>query len=549
MKIHHLPIFVSFSTICFTSCGEHPAVSINDNESLKQPVHFGQENPTLYPEMPVTQQNAVVALSTNYEETWEVYGYDSTFCTGAVISPHVILTSAHCLSVTDDNGMEIAVMDKTNISIHTGIDSQDQVSRHYELLDTVYKRNALGQNYWQAGDSANPYDYNLDVAVLILKEPIPDVEPLKLHHGRVDEIINQQVQSVGYGYADDNHDGEYNTKRWWTAQTFNGYQSRQLHVSGQTFSGVDHGDSGSPLIYDFGNGPEVIGNLSTGTITPSFMAYYTPVSVNEYWIRSFINKYDNPACQNVCQEDQCGEINGCPCGNCARNEDCINNSCVPVAPGEGGVCKIIDFKTSNSTCTSQKDCPDGYRCEATSNRFIKYCQKNCTPQSCAADDENSFCLPIYTGDGYEHFCIQENQPRCPSDAEIWGSCQMPDKTYGLCLPLLTQDEDEETLYCYSYCQVPRECNDNEYCEASAPKHDNTDTDDTDLEDTDVDNTDVDNTDVDNTDQAVENKTSGNNKNSKKGCNSQAGDASLPLAFLLATALTAIHRIKQSKIQL
>jgi len=170
-------------------------------------------------------------------------GVKYLYCSGTLIEPDVFLTASHC----------------TVAAAAYGADPHDA----YVTFDPVWDENATlhrGTYYINPNYGHDSHDLN-DVAVIILDEPITDIEPATLPTaGLLDEmkkdkqLKGQQFVTVGYGTLRDDKTGgphalgDYG-ERYFAEQTFQALKPYWLQISMNPSTGnggTCYGDSGGP---------------------------------------------------------------------------------------------------------------------------------------------------------------------------------------------------------------------------------------------------------------------------------------------------------------
>ncbi|RJO65775.1 MAG: hypothetical protein C4523_15385 [Myxococcales bacterium] len=395
-------------------------------DSAPQAIFYGGASPDLYTSMPTAQQNAVVAL-------WWKYYYQ-LFCSGTLVSPRVILTAAHCIR---QDGYTISPED---IEVHVGADASSPTAA-LAVQEVHYNTS------WD-GSERN------DVGVVILSYPYNGATPIQIKRGGVSGISGQYTQSVGFGMTQDSTDQNPNMRRYWTSMEVSYVDSSAITVDGNGQTGVAPGDSGGPLLYDFGQGIRVAGVASTSAEGWIYYANYASLGANEAWVQEWIDQFDNPECLSYCSGVECGEVQNCVCGGCERGYECVNHDCRAIQPGTGGVC--VTLSPSGDECDSDAECGAGRGCVQYEGD-VSECGEICGPEACSANDSDSFCLPLpLQGGGYLSLCL-ENSPRsCSTEG---ASCTTPDGRSGLCLQIY----EGEPKGCYGYCETVVTCPEGTAC--------------------------------------------------------------------------------------
>ena len=165
-------------------------------------------------------------------------GNNDVWCTGTLVSPTVFVTASHCTIFLTENGMDHDVY----VSFDAAVDESATLHR-----GTAHTNPGYG------GGQSDPGD----VAVIVLDEPITDIEPAHLPTaGLLDELSlrDQRFVTVGYGTVRDDKTKGFATLVWdpqrrWADQGFRSLTKAWLNLSMNPSTGnggTCYGDSGGP---------------------------------------------------------------------------------------------------------------------------------------------------------------------------------------------------------------------------------------------------------------------------------------------------------------
>jgi len=177
-------------------------------------------------------------------------GQGEAYCTAEIVSPHVVMTAAHCVDPSEvGSGAQFQVFlgsdvnnssQSSNMSLWLGVKET-----HY---DTTFDPNTL--------------DGGHDVGVVILSSAAP-VTPIAMNHTALTQsMIGQPLRLVGYGIDNggDQSGQSAGTKRV-VSTPLSSYDSLFINF-GDASSGTCEGDSGGPAFLTIG-GAEVIAGITS----------------------------------------------------------------------------------------------------------------------------------------------------------------------------------------------------------------------------------------------------------------------------------------------
>jgi MYXO-CTERM domain-containing protein len=220
------------------------------------------------------------------------------FCTGTLITPRVVLTAAHCLSIEVFFGSQVGGFAGTFIPVVDG----------------------LAHPEWTEDELPN------DIGLLALASDAPAL-PARLPTQAFDQVAEggMAVRVVGYGFDSAETDGNTSNgiKREGTAMV-DGFDADSVYLSPGP-SATCSGDSGGPLFIQE-NGVDVIAGINSRSDCVD-VAINQRVDIHVYeFIEPFIS------------ENHVGECYGPSCGEAMCSGDGMCNEDCAVDPDCGGFC-------------------------------------------------------------------------------------------------------------------------------------------------------------------------------------------------------------------
>lgn len=218
---------------------------------------------------------------------------DQHYCAGSVIHPKVIVTAAHCIEPVRQRGSDIPFVVATK-SVETG-----------EAKSMGTKASVVRGGY-------NAATHDNDVAVLLLNEPLTNVEVIPLAAPGTVVSKSAPLKIAGWGLQDESStslspdlmEAEVNFVESEECNKIlgNGRISDNMICAGDLINGRDacQGDSGGPLIMmqDNGDGtssPQLLGVVSwgIGCGRVGLPGVYSSIPYFHEWIQSYINTWES----------------------------------------------------------------------------------------------------------------------------------------------------------------------------------------------------------------------------------------------------------------
>jgi secreted trypsin-like serine protease len=234
-----------------------------------------------------------------------------SLCTGEVISPHVVLTAAHCVAPdTVGAGAKFIVFTGTMLPA-TGAPPPDQI---LQVSETHYV-STFGYNPMTGGDQD-------DIAVLILAAPTT-IAPLPFNQYKIpDSAKGGPARIVGYGITNGNDtQGTTAGTRHEAPTILNNFSAQTLTLFDNMHSNCE-GDSGGPTLIVLDGKERIAGITQVGYVHCPVEMGSTDTRVDAYadFVNQWVTMFDPPpvAAGGACTSDaDCGVLE-CLGGLCAQ---------------------------------------------------------------------------------------------------------------------------------------------------------------------------------------------------------------------------------------
>jgi hypothetical protein len=254
-------------------------------------------------------------------------------CTGEIISPHVVLTAAHCA------GGEDPTVTNAVWRIYLGPDFSKATAA--DLL-------AIKEAHYDPQFNVNNLPGGHDVGVLIMQNALPTtIAPLVFNRASMDTGFDgNQVRFVGYGLDNAAAQTGAGIKRT-TTTALTDHTALILHFSDGTHE-TCNGDSGGPAFMTVGGKEIIVGLTSYGDTQCAQGGYDTRVDSYATWIDGYVSKAD-PGFVNGSTGGM-GPPSSTPPSPSGGTQTPPTSSAPPMPPssaGSGGV---------GASCVSDNDC-------------------------------------------------------------------------------------------------------------------------------------------------------------------------------------------------
>jgi MYXO-CTERM domain-containing protein len=197
-----------------------------------------------------------------------------SLCTGEVVSPHVVMTAAHCVSPSE-------VGQGAVFTVFTG-DDFNQATQ----ADLLPVKETHPNPNWDA----NNLPGGSDVGVVILQNATT-IRPLPFNHAAMTQaLVGQNVRFVGYGLDDALNQTGAGVKRV-TSTVLSDYDTVKLHFTDGTHE-TCNGDSGGPAFMTLSGVETIVGVTSYGDPNCNQGGYDTRIDSVSTFVDGYVQTND-----------------------------------------------------------------------------------------------------------------------------------------------------------------------------------------------------------------------------------------------------------------
>jgi secreted trypsin-like serine protease len=264
-------------------------------------------------------------------------------CSGEVLSPHVVLTAAHCVH-PDLVGAD------AQFHVYPGTDLNDANSSTLRKVKEIH---------FHPDFDPSGVNLNSDIGVVILTDAL-DVTPLRLNRAPLtQDSIGKEVRLIGYGIdtGSDTQGASAGIKRQ-TTSVLHGFDDFIVQVGDSSHTTCE-GDSGGPALLMIDNVETIVGITAYGDRRCAQFAFDTRVDLfADSFIQPYIDQFDSTGSSDGGTSNphdggtatQLGAIGA----DCHDSTECADHLCATDHSG-GGYCTTSCGENA-ALCTDGTEC-------------------------------------------------------------------------------------------------------------------------------------------------------------------------------------------------
>lgn len=273
---------------------------------------------------------------------------NSSFCTGTLVAPQTVLTAAHCVDMLAGD---------PDVTIYFGHDiNADGLRLGVNLSHT--------HPMW-SGDIGG-----FDVGLLRLNFRPEGIDPIPLSTTPL--AVDTEVIRVGFGIFDGETMSADGKKRHGTTVVHTVAAGQDWFYAGDPELSTCRGDSGGPVFVDTGEGLEIVGVHSFGSVNCD------PPNNGSTRVDLYAGDFIQPWIQ--ANDPACSEDGFCARAGCTDDPDC--EPCGPDGTCTGD-CALPDPDCSTADvgeiCQADSQCLSGLCVEWLPEPHSKFCSRTCDP--------------------------------------------------------------------------------------------------------------------------------------------------------------------------